>query len=136
MRLLLPVIFLCCLLVVGCSQPRSAPQSAPRRESVVLLLDNNGGVGHSGRRIALLPDGGYTETIYSDVIGDEHTTKGRYALNPERTDLILSPESRAAEHLYRVDSRGKQYWIHDSERERITRLTESWLRELSLRVAP
>ena len=72
MRLLQPLAFLICLLVVSCSHP-SATQ---HRESGILLLDNRGGFSHAGRRIALRADGSYTDTTYTDVIGEEHTTIG------------------------------------------------------------
>ena len=129
MRLPQPVAFLFCLLVVGCSQPSAPP---PHRESGVLLLDNRGGFSHAGRRIALRADGSYTDTTYTDVIGDEHTKKGHYTLNPERTHLILSPQSGEVQDLVRVDYGGQQYWVRESDRERITQPSESWLRQISV----
>src|SRR3954469_13918565 len=113
MRLLHSVAFLFFLLVVGCSQP----SRTIRRESGVLLLDNRGGFSHAGRRIALRTDGSYTATTYTDVIGDEHTKRGRYTLNPERTHLILSPQSDEAQDLFRVDYGGQQYWVREADRE-------------------
>jgi len=130
MRLLQPVVFLFCLLVVGCSHPSATPP----RESGVLLLDNRGGFSHAGRRIALRPDGSYTDTAYTDVIGDEHTKTGHYTLNPERTRLVLSPEDGASQELFRVDYGGQQYWVRESDRQRITQPSESWLRQISVRV--
>ena len=132
MRLLRPVSVLICLLVVGCSHPSATPHV----ESGVLLLDNRGGFSHAGRRIALRTDGSYTDTTYTDVIGDEHTKRGHYTLNPERTLLVLSPEGGASQELFRVDYGGQQYWVRESDRERITQPSESWLRQISVRVVP
>lgn len=134
MRLFQPVAFLFCLLVVGCSQPQ--PSATPHRESGVLLLDNRGGFSHAGRRIALRADGSYADTTYTDVIGDEHTKKGHYTLNPERTLLVLSPEGGASQELFRVDYSGQQYWVREADRERITQPSQSWLRQISVRVVP
>jgi hypothetical protein len=101
-----------------------------------LVLDNRGGFSHGGRRIALRADGGYTDTSYTDVIGDEHTKHGYYTLNPERTRLILSADSGTSNELFRVDYRGQQYWVRESDRERITQPSESWLRQVSVRIVP
>jgi hypothetical protein len=132
MRLLQPVAFLFCLLVAGCSHP----SATSHRESGVLLLDNRGGFSHAGRRIALRADGSYTDTTYTDVIGDGHTKKGHYTFNSERTHLILSPQSGEAQDLIRVDYGGQQYWVQEADRERITKSSESWLRQISVRVVP
>lgn len=132
MRLLQPVALLICVLMVGCSHP-SATQ---RRESVVLLLDNHGGFSHAGRRIALRVDGSYIDTAYTDVIGDEHTTRGLYTLNQERTHLILSTGGSASQELFRIDYGGQQYWVREADRERVTQLSESWLRQISVRSIP
>jgi len=130
MRLLRPVSVLICLLVVGCSHP----SATPHRERGVLLLDNRGGFSHAGRSIALPTDGSYADTTYTDVIGDEHTKIGHYTLNPERTLLVLSPASGASQELFRVDYGGQQYWVREADRERITQPSESWLRQISVRV--
>ena len=145
MRLLQPLAVLICLLVPTCSHPsttvsllsRTLPadhQSA--RESSVLLLDNRGGYSYVGRRIALHNDGTYTDTTYTDAIGGEHTQKGHYTLNPERTHLTLSPQSGAAQDLFRVNHGGQQYWVREADRERITQPSESRLRQTSVRVVP
>ena len=99
-----------------------------------MLLDNRGGFSHAGRRIALRSDGSYTDTAYSDVVGHEHTTTGHYTLNPERTQLILSPQAGEAQELFRVDYGGQQYWVRETDRERIIQRGESWLRQTSVRV--
>ena len=88
MRLVQPVAFLICMLVVGCSHP----SATPHRESGVLLLDNRGGFSHDGRRIALRADGSYTDTNYTDVIGTEHTKKGRYTFRAKT--MLLLPKTR------------------------------------------
>ena len=145
MRLLHVIAVPICLLVLGCSHPsttgsllsRTLPadhQSA--RESSVLLLDNRGGYSHVGRRIALHEDGSYADTTYTDAIEGEHTKNGHYTLNPERTHLILSPQSGAAQDLFRVNHGGQQYWVREADRERITQPSESRLRQTSVRVVP
>jgi hypothetical protein len=132
MRVLLSVSLLICLLAVGCSHP----SATPNRETGDLLLDNRGGFSHAGRRIVLRADGAYADTTYTDVLGDERTKYGRYTMNPERTHLMLSPEGGASQELFRVAYRDQQYWVRESERERITLPGESWLRQISVRVVP
>ena len=83
------------VLVVGCTQRIVTPH----REGRIVLLDNRGGDSHAGRRIALRVDGSYTDISYTDVVGDEHTKRGRYTLNPERTHLILLPKGGEIEDL-------------------------------------
>jgi hypothetical protein len=107
-----------------------------QRESAMMMLDNRGGFSHAGRRIALRADGSYTDTTYTDVVGDEHTKTGHYVLNSEKTHLVLSPDGGASQELFRVDYGGKQYWVHEADRERITQPSESWLRQISVRVVP
>jgi hypothetical protein len=101
-----------------------------------LLLDNRGGYSHAGRRIVLRPDGSYTDATYTDVIGDEQTKRGHYTLNPERTHLILLSQSGEGQDLFRVDYGGQQYWVREADRERIKQPSESWLRQISVRVVP
>jgi hypothetical protein len=131
-RLLRPVAVLFCFLVVGCAQPETTPQ----RGSSIMMLDNRGGFSHGGRRIALRADGSYTDTTYSDVVGDEHRKTGHYLLNPERTHLVLSPEGGSSQELFRVDYGGQQYWVREADRARITQPRESWLRQTSVRGVP
>ena len=100
------------------------------------MLDNNGGYSHGGRRIALRSDGSYTDTTYTDVVGDEHARIGRYTLNAEKTLLTLTPEHGETQHLYRIDYGGQQYWVREDERVRITQSGEAWLRQISVRVVP
>lgn len=101
-----------------------------------MQLDNHGGFSHAGRRIVLRSDGSYTDTAYTDVIGDEHTKAGHYVLTAERTQLVLSPDGDVSQELFRVDYSGQQYWVRESDRERITQPSESWLRQISVRVVP
>ena len=82
----------------------------------------------------MLTNGGYTDTTYTDVVGDEHTKRGRYTLNAERTHLILSPDGGEKQELYRVDYAGQQYWVRQADRERIADSSEAWLRQISVRV--
>lgn len=126
-------LLFCLLVIIGCTQPGKPPST---REHGVLLLDNRGGFSHPGRRIVLRADGSYTDTSYTDVVGDEQIRKGLYTLNPERTHLILSPQGGAAEELVRVDHDGQQYWVLEANRERITQPRESMLRQRSVRVIP
>jgi hypothetical protein len=100
----------------------------------MLLLDNHGGYSHAGRRIALHSDGTFTDTRYTDVVGDERANRGVYTLNDEKTHLTLSPARGEAEHLYRVDCSHQQYWVQEQDRSRITESGQSWLRQISLRV--
>ncbi|MCX5649195.1 MAG: hypothetical protein NTX40_08890 [Planctomycetota bacterium] len=124
MRALQPLLFLLCwVLMLGCAH-----------ESTVSFLDNHGGFSHAGRRIELHSDGSYSDTGYTDVIGNESVEHGVYTLNIEKTHLTLSPASGEVEHLYRVDYGRQQYWVHEQERRRITQSGESWLRQISLRV--
>jgi len=94
------------------------------------------GFSHGGRRIALRNDGSYMDTIYTDVIGDEHTKRGNYTLNTEKTYLVLKPEGGTSQELFRVDYDGQQYWVPETDRDRITQPSESWLRQSSIKVVP
>jgi hypothetical protein len=127
MRAFLVIAF--AVILTGCI-------SRPQQESGVTRLDNRGGFSHAGRRVALRSDGSYTDTRYTDVVGNERTTAGRYTLDMERRHLTLSPERGEVQHLYRVDYSGQQYWVRADERARITQASESWLRQISLRVVP
>ena len=128
------VLAFCFATLTACSTPQ--PSATQHREPGVVLLDNHGGFSHGGHRIELHPDGSYNQSTYSDVIGDDHTKHGRYTLTGERTLLTLSPHRGGAQRLYRVDYRGKQYWVRADERTRITKSDEDWLRQVSLRVIP
>ncbi|MCY2929496.1 MAG: hypothetical protein NTV86_08380 [Planctomycetota bacterium] len=119
------------LLTIGCIQVTSAP----RPPATPTLLDNHGGFSHAGRRIALGPDGRYTDTTYSDNPGSDRATRGLYSLDAAGSHLTLSPEGAPAEHLYRVDYHRRQYWVHDQDRPRIAQPGESELRRVSLRAA-
>ncbi len=123
------VYLLCTTLPVACTQKTTAPHA----DSTPSLLDNQGGFSHSGRRVALLPDGSYRDTMYTDVPGAASTTHGVYTWNADRTHLTLTPENGAVEHLYRADYQRRQYWVHEDERHRIGLPGETWLRQISLR---
>ncbi len=120
----------CCIVLVGCTQ-----RVTSHRKTAVLLLDNHGGVTHGGRRIEVRADGSYMDTSYADP-GAETAKNGRSTLNPERTQLVLSPDGGKTERLYRVDYDGQQYWVHEAERERITQAGEASLRQVSVRGVP
>src|SRR5260221_377582 len=98
----------CCGFMVGCAHRVSAPSSGERAS---LVLDNHGGYSHPGRRVALHPDGSYTDTKYTDVIGDERVQRGFYHFNPEKNRFPLSPKRGEMEHLCRVDYDGPPYWV-------------------------
>jgi hypothetical protein len=132
MRIIQPMIFLVCAFAVGCAQHSIATQ----QEGGVTLLDNHGGYSHAGRRIALRSDGSYRDTRYTDIIGDERTTIGHYTLDAEQRHLTLTPKRGEVLHLYGVDYRGQRFWVGADERARITQASESWLRQISLRVVP
>jgi hypothetical protein len=115
------------IFVTGCT-------SLSHQENGVTRLDNRGGFAHAGRRVTLKPDGSFTDLRYTDVIRDESATTGRYTLDSERRHLTLSPEGGEVEHLYRVDYRRQQYWVHADERAHIAQTGESYLRRISLRI--
>ena len=127
MRALLVIAF--AVILTGCI-------SRSQQESGVTRLDNRGGFSHAGRRVALRPDGSFTDTRYTDVVGGERTTAGRYTLDAEQRHLTLSPERGEVQHLYRVDYSGEQYWVRADERAGIAQSSESWQRQISLRVVP
>src|SRR5688572_3755530 len=122
------------LLIIALAIFLTGCNSLSHQENGVTQLDNRGGISHAGRRVTLKPDGSFTDLRYTDVIGDESATTGRYTLDAEKRLLTLSPEGGEVEHLYRVDYRGQQYWVHADKRARITQSGESWLRQISLRV--
>jgi hypothetical protein len=130
MRTLQPLSYvLCCVLLVECIQPTSVLHA----EGVLLLLDNDGGYSHAGRRVALRPDGSYTDTRYTDVVGHDQVKQGVYTLNDEESHLKLSPPGGVVEQLYRVDFDHHQYWVHEQELHRIAEPNEVRLRQISLR---
>ena len=98
------------------------------------MLDNHGGFSHAGRRVVLRSDGSYTDTGYTDVVGDERVKRGVYTLNAEKTQLTLSPARGEAEQLYQVEYGHVFYWVEEQERHQVTDPKEEWLRQISLRV--
>jgi hypothetical protein len=98
-----------------------------------ILFDNHGGYSHAGRRVLLRPDGSYTDTAYTDVVGNERVKTGRYIFTAERTHVILIPQKGVAEDLFRVDHEAVQYWVAAADRERIPKADELRLRQISLR---
>jgi len=122
------IIIALAIFLTGCN-------SLSHQENGVTQLDNRGGFSHAGRHIWLEPDGSFTDVRYTDVLDEpQPRTTGRYTLDAEKRLLTLSPEGGEVEHLYRVDYRGQQYWVHADKRARITQSGESWLRQISLRV--
>jgi hypothetical protein len=79
------------------------------------------------------PDRSYTDTRYTDVIGDETVLRGLYSFTPDKTQLTLPRSDGTAEQLYRVDFRGSQYWVGEEDRDRIRAPDEAWFRQISLR---
>ncbi len=122
-------------LMVGCAHrtPSSSPGTVPANGPASVILDNHGGYSHAGRRVALQPDGTYTETTYTDVIGDQKADRGTYAFDQGKTRLTLSPRQGEAQILYRVDHRGQQYWVRKEDKQRVTDPADAWFRQLSLR---
>lgn len=104
-----------------------------RHESATVTLDNRGGYSYPGRRVVMHPDRSYTDTRYTDVIGDETVLRGIYSFTPDKTQLTLSRSDATAEQLYRVDFRGSQYWVGEEDRDRIRAPDETWFRQISLR---
>ena len=117
--------------MIGCARPATSTASHERGS---LLLDNHGGYSHAGRRIVLHSDRTFSDTRYTDVVGDERAECGVYTLNDENTHLTLSPARGETEHLYRVDYSHQRYWVQEQDRSRITESGESRLRQISLRV--
>jgi hypothetical protein len=126
-KLWIPLV--CFSLMIGCAQHAFPPSS---HESDALVLDNHGGYSHAGRRVALRPDGSYTDTRYTDVIGDEKVQRGHYSFDAEKTRLVLSPERGKAERLYRVNYGSRQYWVHEQNQRRIGDSGDAWFRQVSL----
>ena len=122
--------FLCYGLMVGCAHHASAPSSDG---DTSIVLDNHGGYSHPGRRVALRRDGSYTDTRYTDVVGDQRVEGGLYGFDAEKRQLTLSPRRGDAEHLYRVDYHGQRTWVREQDRQRITDRADAWFRQISLR---
>ena len=78
-------------------------------------------------------DGSYTDTRYTDVIGDQKTERGTCAFDPEKRHLTLSPTQGKAETLFRVDYRGQQYWVREQDMQRVADPADAWFRQISLR---
>ncbi len=131
MRFLQSVLtFVCCGLMVGCAHHASAASSDG---AASIVLDNHGGYSHGGRRVVLQPDGSYTDTRYTDVVGDQKVEGGFYRFDAEKRQLTLSPRRGDAEHLYRMDYHGQQYWVRKQDQQRVTGRAEAWFRKISLR---
>jgi hypothetical protein len=136
MRAILAMVLVTCGLVVGCahrSPQHSSAGSLPSDVSAFVILDNHGGYSHAGRRVALQADGSYTDTNYTDAVGDQKTERGTYAFDPEKRHLTLSPTQGRTETLCRVDYRGQQYWVREHDVQRVADLADAWFRQISLR---
>ena len=73
--------------------------------------------GFEVREIALQPDGSYKDTTSGDVIGEPVTIRaGSYILDAGGKHLALLPSQGEPENLYRVDYRGRAYWVWDRDR--------------------
>jgi hypothetical protein len=131
MRAIGPLLcLLCCAFISGCAQQTTVQH----RESALLVLDNHGGYSHAGRRVVLRSDGSYTDTGYTDVVGDERVKRGVYTLNTEKTQLTLSPARGEPEHLYQVEYGHVFYWVEEQARLQVTDPKAERLRQTSLRV--
>jgi hypothetical protein len=131
MRVVLAMVLASCGLVVGCAHRTPPPSRSDGPASAI--LDNHGGFSHAGRRVALQADGSYTDTRYTDVVGDQKTERGTYAFDPDKRRLTLSPAQGKAEILCRVDCRGQQYWVRDQDTQRVADPADTWFRQISLR---
>jgi hypothetical protein len=105
----------------------------PSDVSASVVLDNHGGFSHAGRRVALQADGSYTDTSYTDVIGDQKTKRGTYAFNSEKRHLTLSPTQGKPETLCRIDYRDQWYWVQEQNVQRVTDPGDAWFRHISMK---
>jgi hypothetical protein len=136
MRAILATSLFICGLVFGCAHRlphASSGGSLPSDASASVLLDNHGGFSHAGRRVALQRDGSYTDTRYTDVIGDQKTERGTYTFDPEKRRLTLSARKGKVETLRRVDYRGEHYWVQEQHTQRVADPVDAWFRQISLR---
>ena len=125
-------------LLAGCASPQGGPRISMGHDNVPpsppRVLDNHGGYSHAGRRITLSPDGHYVETTYTDAIGQTFPKiHGRYRIDAGNVLLVLERTPGKREFLTHVDYGGQHYWVHVPERDRVSRGSESWLRQTSLR---
>lgn len=81
----------------------------------------------------MLADSTYTDTRYTDVVGDQKTQRGTYAFAREKTRLTLSPTQGNPETLCRVDYRGQQYWVPEQDTQRVADPADARFRQISLR---
>jgi hypothetical protein len=135
MRFILAMVLVSYGLIVGCAHrtPSSSDGSAPTTGSASTILDNHGGFSHAGRRLGLQPDGSYTDTRYTDIVGDQKAERGTYAFDPNKRRLTLSPRAGEPETLWRVDYRGRQYWVREQDKQRVLDPADNWFRQISLR---
>lgn len=121
-----------CGLMVSCAHRASAP--APSSDTrLFVVLDNRGGYSHPGRRVDLRPDDNYTDSRYTDVVGQQRVEGGLYTLDAEKRHLTLAARHGEVEHLYRVDYRGQQYWVRGQDKQRVLDPADNWFRHISLR---
>lgn len=138
MRVFLLIALVSCGLMVGCAHRAASSSygSAPTKGSAgsaPVILDNHGGYSHAGRRVGLQPDGSYTDTRYTDVIGDQKAERGTYTFDQHKMRLTLSPRQGEEQTLCRVDYQGQQYWVREQDRQRVTDPADAWFRQISLR---
>lgn len=81
----------------------------------------------------LYGDGSYSETRYTDMVGDETVFQGVYRFAADGAQLILSPSQGGVEVLHQVNYRGHQYWVRAEDKERIRDPSDTWFRQISLR---
>jgi hypothetical protein len=141
MRLIQQILTLLFVLAIASGCHSSPTTSAPSFHrfyggpDVIFAIDNHGGYSHLGRRISLKADRKCVQTTYTDAIGvDEEVKTGTYAQNANRTRLVLAWVGGQEEVLVRVDFQGLQYWVHEADREVITRPDQEYLRQISLRL--
>jgi hypothetical protein len=123
-------------LLPGCFHLDPQPPqlgSCPSDASAIVILDNHGGFSHEGRRVALQADGSYTDTRYTDVIGDQKTERGTYSFDAEKRRLTLSSSQGKTEALCRVDYGGQRYWVWEQNAQRVVDPANAWFRQVSLR---
>lgn len=112
-------------ILAGC-----AGTSVDKRTPIV-VLDNNGGFSHGGRRIELHEGGLASSVTYTDVIDDRIVSYGRYDLRDDV--LLLRFGDRGNQTLHRVAYDGKVYWVYPDDIKRVKSRDGIYLRQTSLK---
>ncbi len=96
-----------------------------------MVLDNNGGFSHGGRRIELYVGGSASSLTYTDVMDDRRASYGSYDLRDNV--LMLRFGDRGNQTLHRVAYDGKVYWVYPDDIKRVKSRDGIYLRQTSLK---